>query len=106
MSELFTWQSLGTLAGASIAVVLIANTVGKLWPAAPRAWVAVIAAAVISVALWWFTTGQTLQDLVLWLVNAALIFATAMGENQVAVKAKPQRTARAMNGEQAFIEPW
>ena len=105
--ELFTWEVLGSLAGATVATVLIVNAVKAATGWSPR-WLALAVALVIQLALWTVITDRSWPALLLAIVNAFVVYAAATGGNQIvgALRA-PQATSRAAAEQPAgFWSPW
>lgn len=78
--EFYTWTSLGTLAGAAGACVVVATVVGSVAGDATRKWAALVTSFAIMVVL----TAQGEPQAMDWVVaglNALLVFATATGVN-------------------------
>jgi ABC-type Fe3+-siderophore transport system permease subunit len=87
----FTPESLGTLAGASLAAMVAANVFGSFFSdpttnKSVRKWAALIISFFVSAGLllFWGPDVITGQDWLLAILNALLIFATAAGINQLA----------------------
>jgi hypothetical protein len=108
-SDFFTWNSLGTLAGGSIAVIIVTNTLQrarkKIYPTLPL---------VISMIITFGTSlyaGQLngVPDWVLAFLNGCLLYCTATGANErivdVAAGQKPGAQVHAAIP-RAFFSSW
>lgn len=82
MDTLMTWTTLGTLAGATAAVLLIVQYLKPLLPKIDTRVLALVLAAVILEAAT-AIAGGTLQDHAVALLNAVLVATSAMGTYQV-----------------------
>lgn len=82
MEELFNWGTLGTLAGATGAVLLITQYIKPLLPKINTRLIALILSVIILVAVTAVTKG-TIEDYGLAVLNAVLVASTAMGAYQV-----------------------
>jgi hypothetical protein len=94
VQEFFTWNSLGTIAGASAAVCIVTNTIRKLFswssPIVPFG----VALIITVVGSWQIGTLQKIGDYGLAFLNSCLLFCTATGAQESAVEAlKPQKEA-------------
>ena len=104
-----TWASLGTLAGAAVAVVVVANTVRKLtnWDSP---WIPFIVSVLLVVGTT-LPTGR-LKEFTDWLLaglNACLLFCTATGLNDqaVVVKIKVAGALRPFGARTVkWLQPW
>jgi hypothetical protein len=88
VDQFYTWATLGSLAGASAATLLVGNVAAYLSPgaAAAKKWIALAAALVLSFAfLVYGTPSQTAQDWILAFLNGLLIYSAAFGLNEAAV---------------------
>ena len=78
----FTWEQLATIAGATLATLLIVQLlklpIDKLWKIPTRIVVYVIALVILLLATW-FTVGLTVQTGLLTAVNAVIVALAAMG---------------------------
>jgi hypothetical protein len=82
MDDLMTWTNLGTLAGASAAVLLIVQYVKPLLPKLDTRLLALgLALVILEVAT--FISGGAPQDYGLAVLNAVLVATSAMGAYQV-----------------------
>lgn len=104
-TDFFTGPQLLTLAGATLATIVIVNAVRHAWGWSPR-WFALLTALLISLAAWFLWSSRTPEAFFLSVVNAFLIYTAATGGNQIAFGAvgKPQEF-RAY-GERGFWDPW
>lgn len=82
----FTWEQLATIAGATLATLLIVQLLklplDKVWKI-PTRFVAYFIALVISLLAMLFTSGLTLQNGLLASINAVIIALAAMGAYEV-----------------------
>jgi len=77
----FTWAMLGTLAGASTAVVVVGNTMRKLLKV-DSPWVGFVTSLAVVFGVAIFTEQLTgLETGVLAFLNSCLLFCTALGIN-------------------------
>ena len=78
----FTWEQLATIAGATLATLLIVQLLklplDKIWKIPTRIVVYVIALIILLLATW-FTVGLTVQTGLLTAVNAVIVALAAMG---------------------------
>ena len=78
----FDWDQLATIAGATVAVLLIVQLlklpIDKIWKIPTRIVVYVIALIILLLATW-FTVGLTVQTGLLTAVNAVIVALAAMG---------------------------
>jgi hypothetical protein len=80
----FTFQSFGTVAGASAAVMVVTNTYRRL-RGSDSPWVAFISALIISfVGAYQANAWRGLGEVLLIVLNACLLFCTALGINETA----------------------
>ena len=82
----FSWEQLGTIAGAALATMLIVQLlklpVDKVWKIPTRIIVFLIAAIVMTLATY-FTQGITWETALLTLMNAVISALTAMGAYEI-----------------------
>jgi hypothetical protein len=82
----FSWEQLGTIAGAALATMLIVQLlklpVDKVWKIPTRIIVFLIAAIVMTLATY-FTQGITWETALLTLMNAVIAALTAMGAYEI-----------------------
>lgn len=85
-TEPFTWEYLATLAGATVATLLIVQfckvPLDKVWKIPTRVFVYIVALAILLVATA-FTTGLTIDNAPLAAVNAFLVALTAYGSYEI-----------------------
>ena len=85
-TEPFSWQQLATIAGATMATVLIVQLLklplDKIWKIPTRIVVYFIALIILLCATL-FTTGLTVQNGILTAVNAVIVALAAMGTYEV-----------------------
>ena len=78
----FTWEQLATIAGATLATLLIVQLlklpIDKIWKIPTRIVVYVISLIILLLATW-FTVGLTVQTGLLTAVNAVIVALAAMG---------------------------
>ena len=88
-TEPFSWEYLATIAGATLATMLIVQLLklplDKVWKIPTRIIVYVIA-LIISLLATQFTVGLTLQNGLLTAVNAVIIALAAMGGYEVTLR--------------------
>lgn len=81
-TEPFTWEYLATIAGATLATMLIVQLLklplDKVWKIPTRIIVFLIAAVVLLLATH-FTVGLTAQNALLTIINAVIVALAAMG---------------------------
>ena len=87
--EAYTWQYLGTIAGATTATLLIVQytkvQLDKVWKIPTRLYVYVIAATILLVATG-FSGGLTLESALLALMNAVMVSMSAYGGYELTFK--------------------
>lgn len=87
--EGYTWQYLGTIAGATAATLLIVQyskvQLDKVWKIPTRLYVYVIALAILLVASV-FTGGLTLEAALLAVMNAVMVSMSAYGAYEMTFK--------------------
>lgn len=85
-TEPFSWEYLATIAGATVATVLIVQLLklplDKVWKVPTRIVVYLIALVILLLATQ-FTTGLTAQNGILTAVNAVIVALAAMGAYEV-----------------------
>jgi 4-amino-4-deoxy-L-arabinose transferase-like glycosyltransferase len=87
--DYFTWQALGTLTGASVAVIIVSNTMRVLFKR-DSPWVGFLVSVLMSfIGAYYSSSLISGLDYVLAFLNACLLFCTATGMNQAAVETKP-----------------
>lgn len=88
-TEPFTWEQLATIAGATLATVLIVQLLklplDKVWKIPTRIVVYFIALIILLCATL-FTTGLTVQNGILTAVNAVIVALAAMGAYEMTFK--------------------
>lgn len=82
MLDLFTWEMLATVAGAALATIIVTNTIAFATGYSAK-WVALVIAFLLSIAAWVFTSERTPSGFVLAVLNAFVIYASAIGANQI-----------------------
>lgn len=82
----FTWEQLATIAGATLATLLIVQLLklplDKIWKIPTRIVVYFISLIILLLATW-FTTGITLNTGLLTAVNAVIVALAAMGAYEI-----------------------
>ena len=82
----FTWEQLATIAGATLATLLVVQLlklpIDKVWKIPTRI-VAYVIALITMLLATWFTTGLTLSNALLAAVNAVIVALAAMGTYEV-----------------------
>jgi hypothetical protein len=102
MTDLMSWTNLGTLAGATAAVVLVVQYLKPLMPAVlPTRLLALLVALVILEAAT-AITGGSVQAYGLGVLNAVLVASSAMGAYQVTFAASD--AAKAANSDDGGAE--
>lgn len=86
VSEFFTWEALGSYAGAILAVWLVTNVLRYVTNFDAR-WMALAVAAIIQLVVWWAVSDGSIQALVLALLNTFTVYAGAVGVSQITGKA-------------------
>ena len=85
-TEPFTWEQLATIAGATLATLLIVQLLklplDKVWKIPTRI-VAYVIALITMLLATWFTTGLTLSNALLAAVTAVIVALAAMGTYEV-----------------------
>ena len=85
-TEPFTWEQLATIAGATLATLLVVQLlklpIDKVWKIPTRI-VAYLIALVIMILATHFTTGITWNNAILAAVNAVIVALAAMGSYEV-----------------------
>ena len=85
-TEPFSWEQLATIAGATLATLLIVQLLklplDRVWKIPTRIVVFLIAAAVLLLATQ-FTAGLTAQNALLTLINAVIVALAAMGSYEL-----------------------
>jgi hypothetical protein len=85
-TEFFTWTNLGSLTGASAAVIVVTNAIQK---AAQRifAWLPLLASLVITLGTAWYAAElSALPGWGLAFLNGCLLYCTATGANESLVQ--------------------
>jgi ABC-type Fe3+-siderophore transport system permease subunit len=90
INELFTWASLGTLAGASAAVYIICGTLQRAFDFNPK-WLALLVSILVHYLVLIFTRSgdKGAAPYVIALFNSCLTYMTAVGANTIAKPGKP-----------------
>ena len=85
-TEPFTWEYLATIAGATVATLLIVQLLklplDKVWKIPTRSWAYVIALIILLLATQ-FTVGLTLNNALLTAINAVIVALAAMGAYEI-----------------------
>lgn len=85
-TEPFTWEYLATIAGATVATLLIVQLLklplDKVWKISTRIWAYVIALIILLLATQ-FTVGLTLNNALLTAINAVIVALAAMGAYEI-----------------------
>ena len=108
VNNLFDIKAIGTYAGASLAVVMLTNTFRKL-TGINAAWPAFVCSLVVSgIGAY---AADSLKDIIgvfVAVLNACLLFCSALGIQETALQAKPQGGgARPQGrGKVDFLSPW
>jgi len=96
-NNLYTFQSLGTLAGAAGVTFIISNVIQSVFNYNPK-WLALAVAEIISFAIIIQSGSDKFSDYFIAIVNGFLIYSTAIGGN--ALTGKPT-SSRATSSEQS-----
>lgn len=80
--DFFTWQMLATVAGATAATVLIVDVARAAFGFSAR-WLALVVAAVVSLAVWVVVGDYTVNTGLLALLNTFVVYAAATGSQAV-----------------------
>ena len=99
MEELFSWELLGTLTGATACVLIITQYIKPLLPKLNTRLIALILATIILVAVTAVTRGE-IADYGLALLNAILVASTAMGAYQVTFAPVDERKKETLASEE------
>jgi len=106
--DFFTPESALTLSGAVAMTYVVSNTCQAAFGFNPR-WLALLIALVISLFGVWSTHGG-LTDYVFGVVNACLIYLSAVGVSAVsakrAVRTRGVDTKAVEPGKRTFLSPW
>lgn len=93
----FSWEQLGTIAGAALATMLIVQLlklpVDKVWKIPTRIIVFLIAAIVMTLATY-FTQGISWETALLTLMNAVIAALTAMGAYEMTLAKIEQKNGK------------
>lgn len=92
-AEFFTLQSMLTLTGATGAVYVISNGIQHAFDYNPK-WLALVLSLLISIVGITYTTGFSVGNIFIGIVNGFLIYCTAVGATQVTGKKTDIGTAR------------
>ena len=79
MDQYFTWNLLGTFAGGVTATALLTQLLKRLLKKVPTQLISFLIAALILIGVTAFTTGFTLEHILLIPINAALISFSSNG---------------------------
>ena len=101
--ELFTWAWLATVAGCTLATVLITNGLAAAMGWTAR-WVALAVAVALMLLATGFSVGLTAETLALAVVNGFVVYTAAVGGNQM-LAGRHQQQLR-MVGERPFFDAW
>ena len=95
----FTWEQLATIAGATLATLLIVQLLklplDKVWKIPTRIVVYLIALAVLMLATY-FTSGLTANTALLTAVNAVIVALSAMGAYELTFHKLEEKRAKAI----------
>ena len=85
-TEPFSWEQLATIAGATLATLLVVQLlklpIDKVWKIPTRI-IAYLIALVIMILATYFTTGLTWNNAILAAVNAVIVALAAMGSYEI-----------------------
>lgn len=108
MDQLFTWETLATLGGLTIATAVITNVVRQVAGLNAK-WVGLLVAFVLSLLVWWFAGGRQVSDLALAIVNAFLVYAAAGADLNDIINGLQPKTSRSADNARirgVFWRPW
>ncbi len=95
-SELFTWTSLGTLAGLTGATVVVTNAISRAISWNP-AWFGLVVSLSLSVALA-IVSKSSPADYILALLNGCLVYVSAAGTSSVGAAASTPKQTSGLEG--------
>lgn len=104
-TDFFTGPQLLTLAGATLATIVIVNAVRHAWGWSPR-WFALLTALLISLAAWYLWSPRTPEAFALAILNTFVVYMTATGGNQIAFAFIGKPLGFRAYGERGFFDPW
>ena len=84
-SDLFTWTSLGTLSGLTGATVVVTNTAARAFDWSPK-WFGLVVAGALCIGLA-VMNNSAVNEYVLALLNACLVYLTAAGASSAGAAA-------------------
>ena len=90
MNDLMNWTTLGTLAGATAAVLLITQYIKPLLPKIDTRLI-VLGLAIVILEIATAVSGGATQDYILAILNAVLVASSAMGAYQVTFAPSDER---------------
>lgn len=102
--DLFSLQQLGTLAGATVATILITNAIVAMRPAWPAKIVAIFPAILVTVGAALLLAPITAESVALALVNSFVVYTAATGG--ATMLASRNRNVRSMDAGRPFNSPW
>ena len=102
--DLFSLQQLGTLAGATVATILITNAIVAMQPAWPAKIVALFPAILVTVGAALLLSPITPESVALALVNSFVVYTAATGG--ATMLAGRNRAVRALDAKRPFNSPW
>lgn len=103
--DFFTGSQLLTLAGATLATIVIVNAVRHAWGWSPR-WFALVVALLVSVAAWFLWSPHTPEAFALAVLNTFVIYTAATGGNQISSELFTKPVGLRSYGERGFFDPW
>ena len=102
IDEFFTWETLGSYAGAALFVWLATNTIRTVtgWDAR---WLGLAVSAVVQVVVWWASGNATAEGLALAVLNTFVVYLASTGTAAITGKASPAVRAA---GDGSFARAW
>jgi hypothetical protein len=97
-TEFYTWQSFGTLAGATTATYLVTSTIQRVFDWNPK-WLPLLVAELVTCG-YALVAGGRPQELVVAAMNGLLVYSAAAGSNVVATR--PQADAKSRSRRPRF----
>ena len=102
--DLFSLQQLGTLAGATVATILITNAIVAMQPAWPAKVVALFPAILVTVGAALLLSPITAESIALAVVNSFVVYSAATGG--ATMLAGRNRDARSLDTKRPFNSAW
>ncbi|ESZ02618.1 hypothetical protein NKH92_23385 [Mesorhizobium sp. M0871] len=102
--ELFTLATLGTLAGATGATVIVGNTIQSVANYGAK-WLSLVIAELIIVAVAFFAGATDVSAYFVALLNGCLVYASAIGLNTMTSPAQPLGSPSPRSANQVGLPP-